>query len=820
MKNREKIGDKHMRTGFRFKEHIVGRGSVVLVIAILMITTAMSTAITSSFKTDSSIGDNENIRITLQNNEDVLTINYQISEFASEEVTIDGNKYFRISLDDESNIMFKGKPELPNICRSILIPDDLKMEVIVTQSQYQEYEGIRIIPSKGHLLRTVNPDDVLYEFDQIYNENKWFPEKIVELREPYILRDFRGQVVEINPFQYNPVEEKLRFYMDITIDIYPNGFDLINCINRKDLPSKIDTDFMQIYENHFINLNIIFNRYAPVEEQGNMLVITYDNFWDSMMPFVQWKNMRGIPTEMVNVSSIGGIDAIKTYISDYYYTNNLTFVLLVGDADQVPTYTDPRYSYIVGSDHYPDLFVGRFSAETISEVETQVNRSIEYEKLPQENGEWYHNGTGIASNQGPGDDGEKDWEHMRNIRTCLIDYHYTYVDELYDSTHGGGDKPGNPSSSMVSITVNNGTGVINFCGHGDTTSWGTTGFNNDNVNALTNDNMLPFIISVACYNGQFFSTTCFAEAWMRATHDNESTGAIGAFMSSKAQSWNPPMDAQDEIVDLMVESYDDNKKNTYGGICFNGCMHMNDEYGSEGYSETDAWHVFGDPSLQVRTDMPSSMDVIHNPEIDEESTTFDVTVPDLEDALCAISRNYILLGYGYTDETGHTTIEFDEPIMGEEPLDIVVTAYNKIPYIACIIVDVNDPPEIPCKPSGKTRGEPSHQYLYTTNTTDLDDNRVLYNFSWGDGNYSDWIGPYDSGDTASARYTWNEKGTYEIKVKARDTLGEESKWSEPLEVSMPKDQSYGLFFDILQKYFPRLYVIVWNIIDNIKIVER
>jgi len=49
-----------------------------------------------------------------------------------------------------------------------------------------------------------------------------------------------------------------------------------------------------------------------------------------MQPFVDWKNTIGIPTEMVDISSVGSTSsAIKTYIADYYNTNDLTFVLLV-----------------------------------------------------------------------------------------------------------------------------------------------------------------------------------------------------------------------------------------------------------------------------------------------------------------------------------------------------------------------------------------------------------------------------------------------------------------------------------------------------------
>jgi len=672
-----------------------------------------------------SIGGNlgfesfESVRITVQTNGDNTEITYQINEFKMQPVRIEGVEYSRILLESESNLLLKGIPDMPNICRSIVIHDTAKMGIRVTSATFETFEDVLIAPSKGNLLRTVNPENVPFEFDEMYNVDEWYPRRIAELGEPYVLRDFRGLVVKIYPFQYNPVRKILRFYTDITVDVYPNGVDNYNCIYREILPKTVNIDFKQIYEHHFINFNN--DRYDPVGEQGNLLVITYDNFWDTMVPFVQWKNMKGIPTEMVKVSTIGNANAIKSYIANYYNTNSLTFVLLVGDAAQIPTLyaggyaSDPSYSYIVGGDHYPDLFVGRFSAENIAQLETQVERSIEYEKYPQTGVEWYHKGTGIASTEGPGDDGEYDHEHMNNIRDKLLAYTYTEVGQFYGYSASAND---------VTNALNEGRGIANYCGHGSTTSWGTTGFSNNHINALVNDNMLPFITSVACVNGNFVSTTCFAEAWMRATHDEEPTGSIANFMSAKYQSWSPPMDAQDEFVDMLVESYEDNKKTTFGALCFNGCMHMNDEYGSAGWTETDAWTVFGDPSLQVRTDTPSDMTVSHDPEVDEGATTFEVTVSGIENALCAISRDYTLLGYGYTDDTGHTVIEFDEPITGEESLDLVVTAYNKIPYIAQIIV--NSPPETPETPTGPTEGKPNEEYTFSTRTADPDDDQVYY----------------------------------------------------------------------------------------------
>jgi hypothetical protein len=207
--------------------------------------------------------------------------------------------------------------------------------------------------------------------------------------------------------------------------------------------------------------------------------------------------------------------------------------------------------------------------------------------------------------------------------------------------------------------------------------------------------MLPFIWSVACNNGEFDNyDTCFAEAWLRATHNDEPAGAVAVFASSIGQYWDPPMDAQDEMVDILVESYPNNIKHTYGALCFNGCMHMNDEYGSSGYDMTDTWHVFGDPSLQVRTDTPTNMTVQHEPVIPIGSSTFEIIVVGIEDALCALSKDGDLLGSAYTNETGMAIINLSEPIDESGELDFVVTAYNKIPYITTIIAGDTIPPEI------------------------------------------------------------------------------------------------------------------------------
>jgi hypothetical protein len=128
----------------------------------------------------------------------------------------------------------------------------------------------------------------------------------------------------------------------------------------------------------------------------------------------------------------------------------------------------------------------------------------------------------------------------------------------------------------------------------------------------------------------------------------------------------------------------------------------------------------------------------------------------------------------------------------KESFDMATAQYPTIEPAVVILGDItlkaNHPPEKPAKPSGSASGEAGTVYTYTSSATDPEQNQVYYLFDWGDGSDSGWIGPYNSGDDGSASHSWNEQGDYEIKVKAKDTNGIESEWSDPLPISMPKNK--------------------------------
>ena len=606
-------------------------------------------------------------------------IHLEINHFDLNDIEIDGRGYQAVTLGSRALHMERGLPALPTIRESLRIPDDAAMTLRVIDSEIRSFTGLDVAPSKGNILRNVDPAMVSYAFDPFYSGDGWYPDRMANLDTPYIMRDTRGVVLAMNPFRYNPSSSTLEVTTSLTVEVVADGPGRVNVLADK--PATPVQEFEAIYESHYLNhAGAMGDRYVSIPEVGSMLVISYDAFYSAAQPFVDWKNQMGIPTTHVNVSAVGATATqIKAYIQNLYDTEGLCFVVLVGDVAQIPYYnnggaSDPSYGFLAGADSYPEVFIGRLSAENPSQVQTQVERSIEYERDAQAGASWYGKGMGIASSEGAGngDDGEADYVHMGYIRDDLLAFTYSAVDELYE--------PG-ASYSQVTTGCNDGRSIINYCGHGWLSGWSTTGFDNNGVNALTNDNMLPFITSVACNTGEFQSGTCFGEAWMRATNGTEPTGSVGFYGSTISMSWAPPMCAQDEIVDLLVAG----AKRTFAGLCVNGSCQMIDEYGSTGETEMKMWTIFGDPSLRVRTDSPAATAVSHFGTVDPMMGSFSVDTDPGN--LAAISYNGQFIGSAFADAGGVAEITFvgDLPMPGNN-VTLTVSGFNRFTHVEDVLV--------------------------------------------------------------------------------------------------------------------------------------
>ena len=605
---------------------------------------------------------------------------------------IDGVEHFIVTAEDAVPNLNLNNPDIPKITAAIQLPNKGVSSINVVSSSFTDYLNVEIAPSKGNLYRNIDPASIDFVKGASYNNNEFYPGNLVQLSDPFLFRTIRGQVVEFFPVQYNPVTKILRIYNEINVEVV-NDLKEIG-INELEETNVLLNTIHDINKNRFINYSA--PKYDPVAEEGTMLVICKDELIENMNEFINWKKRKGISVEIVPISEVGNSQSsIFSYVSNYYQNNpDFVYLLLVGDHADVNCYnmgstggwmpeikwSDSKYGLLSGNDWYPDVFVGRFSASTSQNLQKILDRNMEYEITPS-SGDWYTKAIGLGSDegQGYGDDGEADWYHLRNIRTDLLNFGFSEVFEFYDGSQGGADAPGSPNSNDIRTAVNNGVSLFNYTGHGDQNVCVTGNFSTSHINSCTNEGKYPFVISVACNNGTFTTGSCISEAWMLATGANGTTGAIAACGSSILMSWAPPMATQDEIVDILVESYQDNKKYTLGGLFYNGQMQMLDDYpGSQGNEVIETWVFFGDPSVMMRTQDPLDLSASHVTELIKGSSELTISNCNVEGALICLTQNNNILGTGIVNN-GMTTISF----ASLDSLDDVVvtgTAYNTRPY--------------------------------------------------------------------------------------------------------------------------------------------
>lgn len=684
--------------------------NLILLAGILMLSIHVAYSQSNFTVIDKQKPTDSKIEILSENGQSI-TLKLSVNAYDFYQVETSNGTEVIVKSPNGINSMEKGMPDLPYFSTSINIPAKGKVVSEILGESYFTLQNMNIAPSKGSISRKVDPSTVPFEYGKCYSLNQFIPGTQAQNGEAFIIRDVRGTNVKFFPFSYNPVEKELRVYTEIIVKLSYTDLADANEVTAK--LTSID-EFESIYQRLFINYKK-GTRYTPIQEQtpGRMLIISGTSYASAMNSYVTWKREKGIETELVTTATTGTTaTAIKNYITSYLSSHSdLAYILLVGDHADVPTGTssgddsDNQYGYLVGNDHFIDVFVGRFSANSVTDVQTQVTKTIYYEKEITTGATWIEKAFGAASSEGGGYSGghnqghgvESDMNHMGYIQTDLENYGYTVT----RSNESGG------STTAISNAFNAGQSVAFYIGHGDYDQWYSVSYTNSHVNALTNDYKLPFIFSVACQNGNFKNKTCFSEAWLRATNNSNGnpTGAVAIIGSTIDQSWNSPMTGQDEMADILCEiSTYSTPKRTFAGIAFNGMFKMIEDEGSDGIEMADTWLVFGDPSLNVRTKNPLEISATYPTTYTVGSTEFTVS-SNVEGAMACLSMvdngQTVILGKAYV--TGGTATITHQALTNPGTIKLTITAFNRVtrqddimvivpsgPYVVAETFTIND----------------------------------------------------------------------------------------------------------------------------------
>ncbi|NOR17874.1 T9SS type A sorting domain-containing protein [candidate division WOR-3 bacterium] len=590
-----------------------------------------------------------------------------------------------------------GKPKLPVIKKTIGVPHNARIEIEVLRSEYNDVSlpsfGIdnRIMPALESVLKLPGQKPTLAIDEIIYGRDALYPQEIVRIEKVDVMRGHRLAVIEVAPIQYNPVSNMIRYYTDIEIKITFIGGDMAK---TKQLVAQ---DYSSLYEDFIKKRVLNYQFFANITRDVpplpiHYLIITHNNFQNQINNLAHWLKKKGFKVKVANQDSISPWTSanIENYIDDQVPAP--TYLLLVGDVNggYMPApigassgkVTDLYYAELDGSGYLPDIFYGRLSCETETHITTMVDKILKYQKANMPTG-WYKDDAFCAGNDNYT---VSEGTHNYCTSTFMDPNGYTTY-KLYEQTYGA-------TTQDIFDNVNAGRTLITMSGHGSDDGWHDgPPFTVTHVNQLTNGDRLTIATGHCCLANNFGSSTnpCGGESWIR----KENGGAVAYYGSAPSTYWDEDDWLQREWYEaIYADSIFEHARFTldgmYDGVELSGSGLK--RYYYEGY------HVLGDPSLDLWTEIPDNMTVTHDAIVFPGASNFTVTVnhggTPLQNALvcCWIPNQSPQIHVSdYTDVSGFVNLSISPTTPGDT-MYVTVTKHNYIPYEGyCLVTSPSGP---------------------------------------------------------------------------------------------------------------------------------
>ena len=425
------------------------------------------------------------------------------------------------------------------------------------------------------------------------------------------------------------------------------------------------------------------------------LIITVPEYVEALQPFVKWKRIQGYRTHVATPHGKWTPQTILATVKAHYDSNhNLSYILLVGDNNAVPAMeiyfwekndyksliTDKYYGCMDGDgDELTDVVRGRWPVTSTEELSTVISHTIEYEKNPPSDEEFYTHATHLAYFEDEVLSGNNDGIEGNTIkrfeRTCeevqnhLENNHYLSVDRLYsaptpspydlniyvgpqmwadpysnnyiklDTLPSLKDYEWNKSFTQFVDYIQQGRLYALYRGHGLQDSWWNKSFcdNLYNYNYTSNHvRSLPaglntsVVFSITCDTGDF-SSDCFANAWLTskggsvAVIAQSNTGISGINDLLTIELFNYMWGGNP--IDTDLHSYDFSplpKLSRIGHLVDSTLNRLyNYSYLNKTEYTTQVTHCFADPSLILHTSVPK---IIDNSEVEIIRGDYTITV--------------------------------------------------------------------------------------------------------------------------------------------------------------------------------------------------
>lgn len=497
---------------------------------------------------------------------DAIKISHKIHSFELFDVDIQGENMKQLKFGLSMLPSAEGMPDLGSSARYVLIPNGAQAKVHITQQEKVVYENIEIAPAAAIPFDTEESKPAKKGIS--YQKNAFYPAQIAQA-ETTEIRGMTFAIVNVNPFQYNPVTKELVVYKNLEVEVEIIGGNGMYGEDR----------FRSKYWDQILD-DIVFNAEAlpkvdyskmnkSTKEEGcEYLVLVPNN--EEFLPWADsiklFRTEQGITTKVVTLDQIGGndLEGLKDYFNTIYETwdpvpSGVLLMADYGSNDNTITsksyphpysgtfITDNYYADYTGND-LPDFVFARMTGRNYAEMETMVTKFLKYERTPPTDADFYNKPITALGWQTErwfqicsetvggymreilgkdpvrinavygGNPNNDPWSTATNTSQVTS---YFGPDGLGYLTATPGEMGGWSGGSATDVVnaINDGAFILQHRDHGMESGWGEPSFTSSYVDQLDNVDKIGHIFSINCLTGRFDMTgECFTEKIHRYTN--------------------------------------------------------------------------------------------------------------------------------------------------------------------------------------------------------------------------------------------------------------------------------------------------------------
>ncbi|MCB5266268.1 MAG: C25 family cysteine peptidase, partial [Candidatus Cloacimonetes bacterium] len=344
-------------------------------------------------------------QLKLQNSNDFgFELRLSVDKYLLQSVDSKAGSFDEISIEGYGYSSRIGEAQLPMTSRIVAVPlgAQVKFEILSQETRVLDRKdsGITrsIIPAQPSVSKSADLSSIVFERNAaFYARNEFNQTPNFRIEEIGMMRGLRLFQFYFEPIRYNPVTGALEIVSTADIRVEFLNPDL--AATQEMLAKTASAEFEALYAKSIFNYDGGY-RTQLVRYPTKMVILCPAAYTSNIQSYVDWKTEQGFAVNVVTVGTGGMVAntaaAIKSYMQNLWNSATTenpapTYLLIIGDESGTITVatntgatdshvTDMTYVRLNGTDYMPEMYHGRFSVSSTTELANIITKTITYEK--------------------------------------------------------------------------------------------------------------------------------------------------------------------------------------------------------------------------------------------------------------------------------------------------------------------------------------------------------------------------------------------------------------------------------------------------------